>query len=165
MQISFEYIWPAQPKHAGFIQRQFAIHFRFPDFGGDARRQSANGSRTARWLHVFAGPFRFRIWQIDADHRRSLSEPVAFEDFLLKAFFKMAGQIERQLFGAGDNEAQTSELLRLGLTQIQPQERGRQKQKGKLMAFDQRRAVCRVEWIRICHDAHTFNKRIPKCDR
>src|SRR6266853_5223794 len=112
-----------------------------------------------------SGPFRFRIWQIDADHGRSLGETVAFEDFLLKAFFKMVGQIERQLFGAGDNEAQTSELFRLGLTQIQPQECGRQKQKGKLMAFDQRRAVCRVEWIRICHDAHTFNKRIPKCDR
>src|SRR6266480_4918379 len=68
-------------------------------------------------------------------------------------------------FGAGDNEAQTSELLRLGLTQIQAQERGRQKQKGKLIAFDQRRAVCRVEWIRICDNADTFDKRIPKCDR
>jgi len=37
----------------------------------------------------------------------------------------MAGKIERQLFGAGDDEAQAAKLIRLGLAQVHAQKSGR----------------------------------------
>src|SRR5205823_9346518 len=87
---------------------------------------------------------RCRLGQVYADYRRGLSEPVAFEDFFLEALLKMAGQIERQLFRADNNETQAAELFRLGLTQIQPQECGRREQERKAVLFDQDRKSTRL---------------------
>ena len=77
---------------------------------------------------MFSRLFRFRVRQIRADHRRCLGESVAFEDFFVEAFFKMAGKIERQFFGAGDNEAQAAKLMRLGFAQIHAQKSGSRQQ-------------------------------------
>ena len=103
MQISFENVDAAQPKHPAIVQRKFLIGFRFTDFGSDARRQSANRSQTARRLDVFAWLGRLGIGQIDAHHRRSLGKPVAFEHFFVETFLKMVRKIERQFLGAGDD--------------------------------------------------------------
>ena len=74
---------------------------------------------------MFSWLFRLRIGQICADDWRCLGEPVAFVDFFVEALFKMAGKIERQLFGAGDDEAQAAKLMRLSLAQVHPQKSGR----------------------------------------
>src|SRR5206468_8499113 len=110
-------------------------------------------------------PGRLGIGQIDAHHRRSLCKAVALEDLFVETFLKMARKIERQFFGAGDDEAQSLKLLRFGFTQIETQKSGRQQQERQLVSVDQRRAFGRVQWIRIRNDAHTFDERIPKCDR
>ena len=111
------------------------------------------------------GFFGFGLRQIDADHRRCLSESVAFENFFVEAFLEMAGKIERQFFGAGDDEPQTAELRRLGFAQVHAQERGRRQQERQLVSFDQRRALCGFQRIWIRDDAHALDERIPKCDR
>src|SRR5437773_10826488 len=113
---------------------------------------------------MFAWLGRLGIRQINAHHWRSLGKPIAFEDFLVETFLKMARKIERQFFGTGDDEAQSLKLLRFGFTQIETQKSGRQQQERQLVSVDQRRAFGRVQWIRISNDAHTFDKRIPKCD-
>ena len=73
---------------------------------------------------MFSRLFRFRIRQIRAYHRCCLSEPVALIDFFVEALFEMTGKIERQLLGAGDNEAQAAKLIRLGFAQIHAQKSG-----------------------------------------
>ena len=113
---------------------------------------------------MFARLVRLRIGQIDAHHRRGLSESVAFENFFVEAFLKMAGKIERQFLRADNYETQALELLQLGFTQVQTQECGRRQQKGQLVPFDQRCALGRFQRIRVRDDADTFNERIPKCD-
>ena len=74
---------------------------------------------------MFAGFFRLGIRQINADYRRSLSQSIAFENFFPEAFLKVCSQFERQFFGAGNDEAQAAELLRLSFAQIQAQKSGR----------------------------------------
>ena len=54
---------------------------------------------------MFAGFFRLGIRQIDADYRRSLSQPITLENFFSEAFLKVCSQFERQFFRAGNDEA------------------------------------------------------------
>src|SRR5262245_33436748 len=82
----------------------------------------------------------------------------------METFLKMACKIERQFFGACNDEAQTTELLRFGFAQIKAQKGGRQQQKRQFVSVDQGRAFRRVQWIRVRNDAHTFNEWIPKRD-
>jgi len=42
VQISFENVDAAQPKHPAVVQRKFLISFWFTDFGSDTRRQPAD---------------------------------------------------------------------------------------------------------------------------
>src|SRR5438552_144620 len=163
VQITFENIRSAQPQHSGVVKRELSVCFRFAYFRRDSGRKSADRSHAARWLYLCHSLLCVRCGQIDADYRRGLREPVAFEHFFLEAFFKMAGEIERQFFSANDDEAQGAKLLRLSFTQIQSQERGCRQQERQLVLVDQSRALRGLQWIGKCHDAHTLDERIPKC--
>src|SRR5215831_15960043 len=112
---------------------------------------------------MFAWLGRLGIRQINAHHWRSLSKPIAFEHFLVETFLKMTRKIERQFFGAGDDESQSLKLLRFGFTQIQTQKSRCEQEERQPVSIDQLRAFRRVQWIRIRDDAHTFDQRIPKC--
>ena len=125
MQISFENIWSAQPKHAGVVKRKFPAGFRFPDFRSHSRRKSADGSQAARWLDFFARFCWLRIGQIDAHDGGCLGEPVAFKNLFLEALLKMTRKVERQFFRAGNDQPQSAELFRFGFAQVQSEERRR----------------------------------------
>src|SRR5436190_23476428 len=113
---------------------------------------------------MFAGFFRLRIRQVDADHRRSLGKSVAFENFFVEALFKMAGKIDRQLFGAGDDEAQAVELMWSRFAQVHAQKRGRRQEERHFVSFNQRSRLCGVQWVRIRDNSHAFDEWIPECD-
>jgi len=157
VQISFKNVCSAQPKHSGIVQRKVSVGLRFANFRCHSRRESANRSQTAGWLYLFPGFSWFRVGQIDAYHRRSLGQPVAFKNFLVETLLKMAGQIERQLFGPGYNEAQAEELLRLAFAQVYAQESGRRKEERQFISLDQCCVLRAFERIWIRDDADAFN--------
>src|ERR1051325_3022615 len=108
--------------------------FRFTDFRSDTWRESPNRSRTTGRLYGGAWLGRVGSRQIDAHHGRRLGKAVPFKNFFVKAFLKMIRQIERQFFGSGNDEPQALELLRFGLTQIQPEKSGGQKQEREFIS-------------------------------
>src|SRR5437667_294458 len=142
MQISFEDVNAAQPKHPGFVQLEFAICLRFANFRSDSRRHSPHRIQATGWLDVWQ-----RLRQINADYRRRLGESISFEDSFAKAFFKMPGKIERQFFRAGDGEAQAAKLIWLGFTQVHAQKSGRRQQECQFISLDQRGAPSRFQLI------------------
>ena len=124
VQITFENIYSPQPKHSSFVQREFAVRFRFANFRSDAGRHFANRAQTTRWLHLFAGFGRSRLRQIYAYHRRSFGQPVALKNSLFEAFLEIFREIERQFFRAGDDETQTAKLVRFDFAQITAKKSG-----------------------------------------
>ena len=107
MQVAFENVRPAQPKHAAFVQRKFALSFRLANLGGDARRHFADRTETTRRLD-FTGLGRLRLGQINAHDRRSFSQPVAFKHALFEPLPERFGKIEWQFFRAGNDETQAA---------------------------------------------------------
>src|SRR4029077_18263736 len=114
--------------------------------------------------NCFAPFSRDRVGQVHAHNRRSLGQSVTFKDVLVESVFECFREIERKFFGAGNNQAQTTQLVRLGFTQIAAQKSRRRQKQGKFVFLDQRSILRHFERIWIGDDADAFDQRIPKRD-
>src|SRR5436190_1919225 len=76
----------------------------------------------------------------------------------------MAGKVQRQFFGAGNDETQTAKLMWFGLAKVHAQKSGSRQKERKFVLLDQRCVFRRFQWIRIGDNSHTLDERVPKCD-
>src|SRR5437870_3588826 len=83
---------------------------------------------------------------------------------LFESLLECFGQIERKFFSTGNDETQTTKLLRLGFAQIAAEKSWRRQKQGEFVFLDQRGVLRHFERIWISDDANAFNQRIPKGD-
>ena len=128
VQITFENVYSAQPKHSGFVQRKFAVRFRFANFRSDAGRHFANRAQDdsmvalVRPVWSAAAPAGLRLPPAKFRSDRSL------QTLSVEAFLEILREIERQFFRAGDDETQAAKLVRFGFAQVTAQKSGRRQQ-------------------------------------